>query len=255
MVRHATRRAAESSKWPLDVVNAFVLGHVEGRQGEEHEAVGSRRFAYVPLPSLESRGRSNSRVVGDVRRVLVTCFSGDVDDKVGWAHRALSGQDLIDEATRAPVAFMTALPAMDRTVAAYTTSASAWATVTPVVLPGFDDPSHYRRRLDKGVDAEEQKRLLGKLAERVDSLLRKAIVQAGFPKALADHADLDWRKAGFWPGTDLADRYGVPDHLKRYPRYHVRIAWRDEQGAPIDVPGPICLGGGRYYGIGLFAAE
>jgi hypothetical protein len=26
------------------------------------------------------------------------------------------------------------------------------------------------------------------------------------------YPELEWRKVGFWPGTDLADRYGVPDH-------------------------------------------
>ena len=123
-----------------------------------------------------------------------------------------------------------------------------------MVLPGYDDPAHYRRRLKNGSDAEGQKRLLDRLSERIDGLLRKAIVQAGFSQVLADHAELEWRKVGFWPGTDLADRYGVPDHLKRFPRYHFRIYWRDAQDRPIPVAGPVCLGGGRFYGLGLFAA-
>ncbi|MGO9615373.1 MAG: hypothetical protein ACLP6W_03100 [Bryobacteraceae bacterium] len=29
---------------------------------------------------------------------------------------------------------------------------------------------------------------------------------------------------------------------------------RDANGNPIQIPGPICLGGGRFYGVGLFAA-
>ncbi|MGO9287997.1 MAG: hypothetical protein ACLQIJ_04495 [Polyangia bacterium] len=52
------------------------------------------------------------------------------------------------------------------------------------------------------------------MAERIDGLLRKAIIQVGLPAGLAGHASRDWRKVGFWPGTVLADRYGVPDHLK-----------------------------------------
>jgi CRISPR-associated protein Csb2 len=51
----------------------------------------------------------------------------------------------------------------------------------------------------------------------------------------------------------LAERYGVPDHLKRFPRLHVMIQWRDAQGNPIQIAGPICIGGGRFYGLGLFA--
>jgi CRISPR-associated endonuclease/helicase Cas3 len=66
--------------------------------------------------------------------------------------------------------------------------------------------------------------------------------------------ELSWRKGGFWPGNDLADRYGVPDHLKRFPRFHVKIHWRDAVGAPVDIPGPVCLGGGRFFGIGLCAS-
>jgi CRISPR-associated protein Csb2 len=254
MLRHATRLAAESSQWATETVNALVLGHV-GRSVGYDEPAGARRFAYLPLPSLEYRGKAGSRVVGDIRRALVTSFAEGMDDEINWARRMLSGQDLIDEATTQPVAFVSALPATDRSVSTYTEPSSSWATVTPVVLPGFDDPSHYRRRLVKGVGADEQRRLLGKLSDRIDGLLRKAIVQAGFPRILADHAELDWGKGGFWPGTDLADRYGVPDHLKGFPRYHVRVVWRDESGGPISVPGPICLGGGRFYGLGLFAAE
>jgi CRISPR-associated protein Csb2 len=122
------------------------------------------------------------------------------------------------------------------------------------VLPGFDDPAHYRRRLKKGTDAQEQKRLLESLQSRTESLIRKAIIQAGFSQTLADHAELEWRKAGFWPGTELADSYTVPNHLKRFPRFHVKIHWRDGANRSVQVPGVVCLGGGRYYGIGLFAA-
>ncbi len=68
-------------------------------------------------------------------------------------------------------------------------------------------------------------------------------------------AGLEWRKVGFWPGTDLADRYGVPDHLRRFPCLHVRLQWRDAQGRPVQVPGPVCFGSGRFYGLGLFAAR
>ena len=88
----------------------------------------------------------------------------------------------------------------------------------------------------------------------MDGLLRKAIRQAGFSGELADNAALDWRSVGFLPGTELAGRYGVPDYLKRFPRLHVRIQWRDARGEPVQVPGPICIGGGRYFGLGLFAA-
>jgi CRISPR-associated protein Csb2 len=94
---------------------------------------------------------------------------------------------------------------------------------------------------------------LERLGDRIDGLLRKAIVQAGFPQMLADHAELEWCSSGFWPGSDLASRYGAPEHLKRFPRLHVRVHWRNAGKRSVQVPGPICLGGGRFYGLGLFA--
>ena len=136
----------------------------------------------------------------------------------------------------------------------YTRSAAAWATVTPVVLPGYDDPNHYRRRLKNGLTADDQKRYLDRLDRRIERLLRKAIGQAGFSEVLAEHAQLEWRPTGFWPGVDLASRYTVPDHLARFPRLHVKISWRDDENRRLEVPGPVCIGGGRFYGLGLFAA-
>jgi len=72
---------------------------------------------------------------------------------------------------------------------------------------------------------------------------------------LADHADLEWRKVGFWPGTHRIDRYGVPEHLRPFPRFHVRLQWRDASERLLRVPGPVCLGGGRFQGLGLFASD
>ena len=254
MMRHAVTCAARRAGWPESKIAALVLGHGEPKN-ENHVPVGSRRFAYLPLPSIEGRGEGKARVDGSVRRLMLTALFDDCENEIAWARRALSGRDLIDENSGQSAALLSLLPGNEKMVRCYGEPADTWATVTPVVLPGYDDPSHYRRRLKKGVAAEEQKRLLERLNDRVDGLLRNAIVQAGFSKELADHAELEWRKVGFWAGTDLADRYGVPDHLKRFPRIHVRLRWRDAQNRPVAVPGPICLGGGRFYGLGLFAAE
>jgi CRISPR-associated protein Csb2 len=253
MTRHAAKVATSAAGWPESKINAFVLGHGEPSANDEHVAVGPRRFVYLPLPSIEERGEGKV-VAGSVRRVLLSSIAEDCDREVAWARRSLAGQELIDEDTNQPVALLSLLPATDAVVRRYTQRAASWATVTPVVLPGHDDPAHYRRRLKRGTTtAEEQKGLLQRLHDRVDGLLRKAVTQAGFSQILADHVELEWRKVGFWPGTDLAERYGVPDHLKRFPRFHVRLVWRDANKRTVQVPGPVCLGGGRYYGLGLFA--
>lgn len=255
MTRCATKRTAERSGWPPAKINAFILGHGESNDGGKQVAVGPQRFAYFPLPTIEGRGEGKARVVGSVRRVMLSCFADGCEEEIGWVRRMLSGQDLVDKSRKQPVALLSLIPATDNVLRCYTQAATTWATVTPVVLPGYDDPDRLRRRAKDGkLSPEQQRRMFDRLSNRVESLLRKALIQAGFSKELADHAQLEWRRVGFWPGTDLADRYGVPDHLKRFPRFHVKIGWRDAQNKPVKVPGPLCFGGGRFYGLGLFAA-
>jgi CRISPR-associated protein Csb2 len=144
----------------------------------------------------------------------------------------------------------------------YLGPASTWATVTPVILPGHDDPAKLRRRLYRtregsgpALDEREQKALLAKLDKRIDYLLRKAIRQAGYSPELARFADIEWRKIGFWPGSEPATRYRFPNKLRRFRRLHVRITWRDNAGNPVQVRGALCLGGGRFVGLGLMAAQ
>jgi CRISPR-associated protein Csb2 len=255
MMRYATGLAAETAGWSKSEINTFILGHGESQNGGEHVSVGPQRLAYLPLPSIESRGEGKARVVGSVRRILLTTFAGGNRSKITWARRALPGQELVDETKKESVALLYLIPENEKVVQYYLRPAASWSTVTPVVLPGYDDPAHYRRRLKGGVSADEQKQLLNRLDHRIDGLLRKAISQAGFATDLADNAILEWRKVGFWAGTELADRYGAPQHLKRFSRFHVRVQWCDANGNPVKISGPICIGGGRFYGLGLFAAE
>jgi CRISPR-associated protein Csb2 len=101
-----------------------------------------------------------------------------------------------------------------------------------MVLPGYDD----------------------KHKSKTEELIRRGIRQAGYSELLAKYAELDWRMVGYWPGTDLARRYEPPEYLRNFPRYHVRITWRDANGNQVPIRGPICIGGGRFIGLGLFAA-
>jgi CRISPR-associated protein Csb2 len=243
-------KAAARGEWPDE---SFILGHGEPKHAK-HITVGPRRFAYLPLPSIETRGHANARTIGSIRRVILTAFTDRCEEEIAWARRSLSGRELIAEQDGESAAVLSLIPENDYVVGRYTQPAAVWATVTPVVLPGHDDPAHYRRRLARGAAAEEQKNLLERLDDRIEALLRKAILQAGFSETLAKHAELDWSKAGFWPGSAPVDRYGIPDHLRRFARYHVKIQWRDEVKRPLEITGPICIGGGRFYGLGLFAA-
>ncbi len=55
-------------------------------------------------------------------------------------------------------------------------------------------------------------------------------------------------------GARAAVRRAAP-YLRPFPRYHVRIRWRDRGGSSVEVRGPVCLVAGRYCGLGLFTAE
>lgn len=260
MLRHAASddHLASALGWLPEKVARFVLGHGEPI-GQPHAPVEGPRLAYLPLPSIEFRG-GGSGVVTGIRRALITVLNGDDRGDLRRLTRLLSGSDLVAEESGNAVALLSQIHDPDPTVRRYTEAKSTWATVTPVILPGYDDPRKLRKRLfarsgagAADLDAADRREWLGKLDRRIDHLLRKAIRQAGHSDELARCAEIEWRPVGFWPGTEPATHYAFPSKLRRFRRLHVRISWRDSDGAPIPVPGPICLGGGRYCGLGLFA--
>lgn len=234
MLRNAVRIAAENAGWSTAKIGAAIMGHGNGDEA---------RVLLVPVPSIEYR-EDGERATG-IRRVLM--FSSD--DRaldISWVRRALGGADLVDEKTGRVVAVLAATSSSDRAFARYVTAATTWTTVTPVVLPGHDDPARLRKRLQRTRDSEEQKRLLDTLARRRESLIRKALRQAGLGNELALSAHVETRVAGFLAGVEHASRYAVPRHLAMYPRLHVRLTW------PRPVRGPLCIGSGRFTGLGLF---
>ena len=146
---------------------------------------GSRRFAYLPLPSIEPRGQSKPIVVGRIRCVLVTTFADDCESEIGWARRAPSNQVLVEENSKEAVALLSLIPETDSVVRNYTRRSSSWVTVTRVVLPGYDDPDHLKRRVKSDqLSPDQQRRILDRLSNRIDGLLRKAMRQAGFSPEL-----------------------------------------------------------------------
>jgi CRISPR-associated protein Csb2 len=214
-----------------------VLGHGETSQP---------RFLLVPVPSIEWRP-GGGEVVTAVRRVFVLSSDAHSQD-VSWAARVLGGVELIDEKTRRPVALLAIASTSDRALKRYIDEATVWATVTPVVLPGHDDPRGLRVRAGRTRDASEQKKLLLRLAQRREGLVRKALRHSGFSDDLVLGAQIETREVGFFAGVEPALRYAVPLHLAAFPRLHVHIIW------PRPVPGPLCIGRGRFSGLGLFAS-
>lgn len=176
-------------------------------------------------------------------------FSTDArSTDVEWAARALGGMDLIDESTGEVQAVLAPTSRSDRVLTRYLSESTTWATVTPVVLPGHDDPSGLRGKLARRPRGEEQRSLLERLMKRREALVRKALRHAGLGDAIAFSASIEIRDVGFIAGVDKASRYAVPTHLAKSPRFHVKLTW------PLKVAGPLCLGRGRFSGLGLFAA-
>lgn len=240
---------------------AMLHGHGETENDDcSHQPVSGPRLAILPLPSLEGRGQGQSRVLGSIRRVLLTIMRGDekASAKLSEVQRLLAGKVLQPNSNdrRTPFAVLSPIH-QDKVIQEYLRPAKSWATVSPVVLPGFDDPGGLRRKLRppqvENLSTSEKKEILRKLEKRTEHLLRKAIHHAGYSTEIAENAELCWRGTGFWPGTALAGKSFVPQYLRPFRRLHVRIDWRDSKGKPIEVNGPVCLGGGRFLGMGLFA--
>jgi len=234
----------------------LVLGHGESK-GESHLGVTGPRLAVLPLPSLEFRGQGGVPTVGNVRRVMIALRGGGDKTLFQRFVQRLESREIIDESKTVVSILQRQSGKRDGAIDAYLQTSATWATVTPVILPGYDDPKKLRQRLKPGnaLSVEEKAAILEKLDGRIDALLRKAIRQAGYSEAMAAHAEIDWRASGFWPGTALATHYAAGDQHRRYRRLHVRITWKKPDGSPLEVAGPICLGGGKFTGMGLFAAQ
>ncbi|MBL9204910.1 MAG: type I-U CRISPR-associated protein Cas5/Cas6 [Opitutaceae bacterium] len=258
MFRHIASQPeiVRSVGWSNDDARRIILGHGETR-GDAHKPVQDGRISFLPLPSIEMR-EGSERVVGSIRRVLVTARGNLVPQEFRRLTHRLDGQELTDEKSQETAAVIFRQGGKDGAIRPYFEQSATWATVTPVILPGYDDPRKLRRRLDDSavpLSADEKAEVLRKLDARIEHLLRKAIAQSGFSEALARDAELDWRSTGYWPGTAHASQYEVAEQHRRYRRVHVRITWHSPDGSLLEVPGPICIGGGKFSGFGLFAAQ
>jgi len=235
MLRHAVRSAAEHAGWSHERIRDSVMGHGEGDKP---------RLLLVPVPSIEPRN-SGGEIVGPVRRVML--FSTDArGTDTARLSRVLGGMELIDERTSKAQAVLATAPLSDRVLKRYFSHGTTWVTVTPMVLPGHDDPGGIREKLRKATSSEEQRSLLERLTRRREALVRKALRHAGLGDDLAFSAEIETRETGFIAGVEKASRYAVPAHLAEASRLHVRLRW------PQKVAGPLCIGRGRFSGLGLF---
>jgi CRISPR-associated protein Csb2 len=191
----------------------YVAGHID------RQAHRQPRFSYLPLPTIR-----HDHADGMIRRLLIAEPLGGDGTHAAWAQQRLRGEILRDKEGRNQ-SFLHDLwrVASRKQIERYVTSARVWTTVTPVILPGFDDGKHIKAQ----------------------KLVFSALEQAGLPLEAIQEVIL--RKGPFWSGSLQAHHYFRPDYLHRLPGWHVRLVFQDL------VAGPLAIGAGRHVGLGLFA--
>ena len=179
---------------------------------------GDARISAQPLPSVGYRHAD-----GRIRRVLVVAPECVDDDAWRSVVSRLPGAPLTVESSGEAFGMLAPLPDTDPMLARYRGTGRSWTSATPVVLPGYDS-LRGRPRPERSVG-----RLL-RHAGIAESLLERATFERG--KRLRGSAHpLSYRR---------------PAHLARYPFVHLTLEWT------VPVRGPLSLGAGTGYGLGLF---
>ena len=208
----ACRSAADDTHEFPGGSEVYVAGHTGSRKHTPP------RFSYLPLPTI-----GHEHADGMIRRLLIAePFGGDGSHK-RWAQERLLNAVLRDQdGNDRGVLLDPWRAASGPMIARYVDQARTWCTVTPVILPGFDDGRH----------------------AKAEKLFLTAVRDAGLP--IDAVAELTMRKAPFWPAQHPR-QYAVPAYLNHLPAWHVQIVFREQ------VPGPLAIGAGRHAGLGIFA--
>lgn len=219
-LRHAAAEALRQERYKEDFINSYVLGHGNGH---------GRHLSFVPVPSVGFRHTD-----GIVRRAMIVGPPGADGSIAELLQLKLSSavlHRLVENGggprKTAPVCQLFEAPA-DNVWPYYTRPSTLWHSVTPVVLHGHNS-EHGKFSLKK-----------------TEQLLHQAFEKAGYPRQMI--SQLFFQPAPLWPGTEGALQMRVPQHLNRWPRYHVAVQFHEQ------VAGPLLIGIGQHYGIGLFAA-
>lgn len=223
MVRHLAIESMRRSRpegVPEDWVERYVAGHA--KPGDANH----RQFSYLPLPSI-----GHAHADPSVRRVMIAAPPGD-GRFVSHLARLLAGQQLKPTRQTKLDHPPTLVLARTDNLIRYTQPAKAWASVTPVILPGHDDHKPDKRR----------------------RLIARALQQSGidqpcefecasfshFPKSLPAYK---------YSGASGPRGYIRPDHLLNQTAVHLKLRFNEDA----KIPGPLAIGSGRHCGFGLMA--
>jgi len=129
----------------------------------------------------------------------------------------------------------------------YVSPATQWQTVTPVMLPNPELRSRegHLWKSRQRLNAEDRQALTDKLQSRRVAMVKRMLSNAGLkPVAMAVC------QAPFGSVETLAGKFVVPDGRKKYLKNtlcHVAVEFAEP------VTGPLVLGRGKHFGLGLFA--
>jgi CRISPR-associated protein Csb2 len=217
MTRNASIKAMKDLPNADEWVESLVAGHRLDGQPDH------RQLSYVPLPSI-GHGHADAMI----RRVMIIAPFG-YEAELRHLAEQLDGEQLQPEGGGAG-------PVLDRlrsdgVTRQYLGPSEAWASVTPVILPGHDDHK----------------------PEKTIKLIERALAQSGieqgcrytwgavpnFSNCLTAHRyDRNGRRTGYFR----------PDHLDGLTAIHIRITFEHP------VAGPLTIGAGRHCGLGVLAA-
>ena len=193
----------------------YLAGHVNGKRPTPP------RFSYLPLPTI-----GHNHADGMIRRLIIAEPFGGDGLRASWAQTRLEGQVLLDSDGNERGQLLELWQNSSyRMIRRYVGSGRIWSTVTPVILPGYDD---------------------GKRT-KATKLVLQSIEHTGFQ--IDAIADLTLRKAPFWKGSRHPREYRRPQYLKHFSAWHVQLEFQ----GPIS--GPLAIGAGRHVGLGLLATK
>lgn len=219
MIRALANRPHVVASLGQDIIDREIKGHPKESTGD--------RVSVLPLPTIR-QGPTDGRI----RRIMLTQpqeSDGALCNRLG---QLFDGQELapLTDEKRFPSIFLERIARRDTVLPYYTGISCGWASVTPVLLPGYDDRKDHH--------GDHQKRLA-----RAEQLVRKALRQANINVL----SQVELSRVPYWMGSLHARDYCPREKLAHYPRWHVRLTF--------DRPftGPLVIGAGRHCGLGVFA--
>jgi CRISPR-associated protein Csb2 len=228
MVRHAAIQAMTDNS-PPGVDADWIRRVVRGKR--EPGVVDHAQFSYVPLPSI-----GHEQADGMIRRVMVVApFEFDahlrhLSEQLDGVRLNPEGEPETCKSDDAPA--KDARPTLQRirpdgVARCYLGAGEKWATVTPAILPGYDD-----HRPAKTV-----------------KLIEKAMAQCGVDQ----RCKFTWSTVPNYKNCLTAHKYDRqhrfvgyhrPEHLKIQTAVHLRLSFEKP------FAGPLVIGCGRHCGLG-----